>query len=449
MLEIARANHSIDTPPNIGATPSPGSAPQRWSLPRRIGFRFIFAWCAVWLVPWPLGGTLPGTAWIGAPFDRAWDALVIWLGNKILHRAVDVAGNGSGDRTADWIMLAVITVAALIATAVWSVLDRRRADYARLNDWFRVYLRFAVGTMMLGYGFAKIFHSQFPFPAPIKLEQPYGDASPMGLLWTFMGFSAPYNVFTGLAELVPAVLLFFRRTATLGALLLVAVMTNVVMLNFCYDVPVKIFSTELLLASLLIAAPRLRALFDVLVRGRAVTALPPERRFVRPRLELAARIFGVAFALWVIGNGAWGFVQRARSRPNPTVSEGVIGTWEVDEFIRDGQVVAPTLAEAARWRTVTLAVYKGSGRFLYRQVDDTYDRLELQQDEAKKALSLTPIAGPKRTLHYTQPDKDHLTLTGDFDGHALAVKLHRRTATRSFRLLDRGFHWVNEAPYNR
>ncbi len=54
-----------------------------------------------------------------------------------------------------------------------------------------------------------------------------------------MGYSTPYNVFTGLVETVPAMLLFFRRTATLGALLLVAVLANVVMLNLCYDVPVE------------------------------------------------------------------------------------------------------------------------------------------------------------------------------------------------------------------
>ena len=173
-------------------------------------------------------------------------------------------------------------------------LDRRRAHYARLQQWLLVYLRFAVGTIMIGYGLAKVFHTQFPAPTPAKLEQPYGDASPMGLLWTFMGFSGPYNVFTGLAETVPALMLFFRRTATLGALLLVAVMTNVVVLNFCYDVPVKIFSTQLLLASLYIAGPRLVALFDVLIAGRAVAAHAPPPLFARRRLELAARSGGAA-----------------------------------------------------------------------------------------------------------------------------------------------------------
>ena len=40
----------------------------------------------------------------------------------------------------------------------------------------------------------------------------------MGILWKLMGHSYGYNLFTGLAEAVPAALLFWRRTTTVGAL---------------------------------------------------------------------------------------------------------------------------------------------------------------------------------------------------------------------------------------
>ena len=68
----------------------------------------------------------------------------------------------------------------------------------------------------------------------------------MGLLWTFMGASAPYQMLAGLAEVTCGMLLFWRRSRLLGALLAIGVMGNVVALNYCYDVPVKLFSTELL-----------------------------------------------------------------------------------------------------------------------------------------------------------------------------------------------------------
>jgi hypothetical protein len=46
---------------------------------------------------------------------------------------------------------------------------------------------------------------------------------------------------------VGGALLLFRRTTTAGALVLIAVLTNIVTLNFSCDVPVKLFSSHLLL----------------------------------------------------------------------------------------------------------------------------------------------------------------------------------------------------------
>jgi hypothetical protein len=81
---------------------------------------------------------------------------------------------------------------ALIATIAWSLVDRKRRNYTRLHEWLRVYVRFALGVTMIGYGSYKVIQSQFPPPSLDRLLQPFGDASPMGLLWTFMGASGSY-----------------------------------------------------------------------------------------------------------------------------------------------------------------------------------------------------------------------------------------------------------------
>jgi hypothetical protein len=419
-----------------------------WSLPRRIAFRFVFAYVAVWLVPFPLN-SLPLLGRAFGWLDRAQDAATVWIGHLLLHQTVNVAPNGSGDSTGGWILCWLQLALALVATLVWSLADRRRPHYARLSRWLDGWLRFGVGAIMLGYGFAKIFHSQFPAPSPTKLEQPYGDASPMGLLWTFMGFSGPYNVFTGLAETVPACLLFFRRTATLGALLLVAVMTNVVMLNLCYDVPVKIFSTQLALLSLYIAMPRLGALANVLVLGRAVPPSPPEPLFARRRLDLAWRIVAVAFAGYLVGTNVVDRLTNLRKTDDARkVAGGLHGGWLVDEELRDGKAVAPD--DGHGWVKLGFFVYKGSVRADYHQRDGFYDRLFFTLDAAKKTLALDPEPDQvAATWRYAQPDADHLTVDATVDGHSRHFALHRDKTEHTWRLVTRGFHWVNEAPYNR
>jgi hypothetical protein len=51
---------------------------------------------------------------------------------------------------------------------------------------------------MIGYGSYKVIQSQFPAPTLLRLLEPYGQSSPMALLWTLMGASKSYNLFTGL-----------------------------------------------------------------------------------------------------------------------------------------------------------------------------------------------------------------------------------------------------------
>ena len=73
-------------------------------------------------------------------------------------------GSGSGDKTFDWVLSFCLIVMSALATAVWSLLDRKRANYARLAKWFRIFLRFALAGQMLTYGFVKAVPLQMPFP---------------------------------------------------------------------------------------------------------------------------------------------------------------------------------------------------------------------------------------------------------------------------------------------
>jgi hypothetical protein len=96
----------------------------------------------------------------------------------------------------------------------------------------------------------------------------------MSLLWTFMQYSRPYAFFGGAMEMLAVVLLSFRRTATLGALVCLAVMTNVALLNLAYGVPVKLYSIMIVASAgvlLLYDAPRLWAVF---VRNVTVPPAP-------------------------------------------------------------------------------------------------------------------------------------------------------------------------------
>src|SRR5580693_3760934 len=109
----------------------------------------------------------------------------------------------------------------------------------------------------------------------------------MGVLWASIGASPAYEIFAGCAETLAGVLLIFPRTTMLGALVCVADMTQVFMLNMTYDVPVKLFSFHLLLMAMFLLAPDFWRLADFFFRERAAAA---SRRLALFRSRRANRI---------------------------------------------------------------------------------------------------------------------------------------------------------------
>ncbi|HTQ79627.1 MAG TPA: hypothetical protein VMM92_06500, partial [Thermoanaerobaculia bacterium] len=259
----------------VAESPAPAAvgSPAAWSLGQRLGFRFFFSYFLLYLFPFPLD-YIPYPVKPLELYQRGLNGLVLWVGRVLFGQTITVFPNGSGDTTYNYVQLFCYLTIACVATAVWSVLDRKRLAYPRLQQWFRLYLRFALATAMLSYGAIKVIKSQFPNPSLGRLIQPFGDASPMGLLWTFMGASKAYTNFSGACEMLGGFLLTARRTTLLGALVCFGVITNIVLLNFCYDVPVKLYSSHLLLISAVLIAPDARRLINLLILNRPAGPSP-------------------------------------------------------------------------------------------------------------------------------------------------------------------------------
>jgi hypothetical protein len=103
-----------------------------------------------------------------------------------------------------------LLVLTILGTAVWSVMDSRRPHYATLHKWFHVFARLALASTPVGYGMSKGIRLQMPEPGLLRLIEPFGNFSPMGVLWYSIGASRPYEIFAGCVELSGGVLLFVR-----------------------------------------------------------------------------------------------------------------------------------------------------------------------------------------------------------------------------------------------
>lgn len=435
------------------------SAAERWSapwpLPVRVAFRFafiyfIFAFFSAILQLVPLLGML------GYLHDQAVQPFYVWIGKLVFGVEITVFTNGSGDTTYNWVQFASHLVFAAVATVAWSAVDRRRPSYPWLKDGLWIAMRFVLASAMFGYGINKVFGLQFPEPGMQRLLQDYGDSSPMGLLWTFMGASQPYTMFAGWMETIGGLLLCFRRTQLVGALWTAGVMANVFVLNMFYDVPVKIYSFHLLALAMVIAAPDMQRLARLFLLNRPVPRADLRGPWTNRTMRRVA--FGVKLA-WVGFTVPFMFWQMSEMRYTygALAPRGELdGTWEVREFRRDGVELPPIITDAVRWRYLTLIDRPEWKQGIVTHMKGVNARWLLEvKDGALEFRDMTVAAGedPAKaplvgTLAFTREGEKAMRLSGELAGTKIDAVCERLDA-KDFLLMNRGFHWVNEFPFNR
>jgi hypothetical protein len=437
----------VETPEIEPATEVRSAAAPVWGAAKRLLFRFAFAYLVLYNLPFPLN-MLPSQA-TSQWYDALWDAPVHWIGKHLFHVDITVRPNGSGDTTFNYVQVFCYLVLAIGVALVWTLFDRRRPSYQRLYAGLRVYVRYALAATMITYGVDKVIELQFSSPTPDRLLQTYGESSPMGLLWTFMGFSALYCFFGGAAEMLGGLLLSFRRTTLLGALVCIGVLTNVVMLNMSFDVPVKLYSSHLLAQALFLAAPDLRRLANLFLLNRAVAPAQEPPLIARPRVRKIAEALVAVLFITYVGYSLFDAYRQSKVYGTLAPKPPYYGIWAVDEIAIDGQVRPPLLTDPDRWRRVLfpypdmLAIQPLEGQL-------TYYRLKLTP--ATHTLTLTTGSRAKKKmqadLSYRETGPGRLELAGTFKGRKLHATLHREELSK-FQLISRGFHWINEYPLNQ
>jgi len=151
-------------------------------------------------------------------------------------------------------------VGVLVGTiaAKRSTTPASRERLARLA-WDAV--RLVVGFEMVRYGMGKLTGMQF-YPRYSRWDRSVIELQPASLAWAFFGRAYAYQAVGGLVEVVGGILVCFRRTTLIGACIAATGMANAVLVNFSYDVGVKLMSSVdlgLILSLILRDAPRLLA----------------------------------------------------------------------------------------------------------------------------------------------------------------------------------------------
>lgn len=424
-----------------------------WPLWRKILFRFAFIYIVLYTTPWTFISSIPGMGFVAEYYGNAWDWVVRLANARLFNVAKElVPMAGSGDTSFGWAQMWFSFLVALVGCVAWSAVDRKRNNHEQLDYWLRVTVRYFLAYFCFLYGIIKIFALQMPSPNLSQLATPLGDFLPMRLSWMFVGYSTPYQVFSGVMEFIAGLLLLNRRTVTLGLVTATCVFTHVVALNLAYDIPVKLFSIHLLAYCLYLMSYELKRLLNFFVFNRVSDpctsfAMEFNNKWMRyGRIVGKAAFIILAAIMPLYDNYQYYQSQQVKVELKPIKP----GMYDVDLFVLNGRDTVPALVtDSLRWNDL---VFEGSGLGSVKSNDPIFRQryrrgyFNYKPDTVREVLEIRYFPNdslPLMSMKYKLSDENTIQLWSKYKEDSLYVRL--RKSKRHFQLTERQFHWLSEA----
>jgi len=424
-----------------------------WGFLEKIVFRFAFVYFLLFIEPWMW--LLDFIPVIPQYIYQAKDWLVNAANSRIFHTYKELVPiNGSGDTSYGWTELKLELLLALAAALVWTLADSGRANYNRLSYWLRIFIRYNLIMALIGYGVVKVFCLQMVFPSLSQLATPLGDLLPMRFSWLFIGYSNEYQFFSGLMELLAAFLLFFRGTSAFGAVVSAAVFSQVAVMNLSYDIPVKIFSMQLFISSVVLMIYERKRLLSFILNRPSAPSDIYDVAFRERWLRILRLFFKYGLTVFLLGMSLYNvreqksFMKASATGPIPK------GVYDVKVFAlnRDTLPVAASMTDSLRWKDIIFEGGSGSVNTTDTLFRQRYRRgyFDYTMNDSLKTLVFNRPGwnGARDSVlvfRYAFPDSTHIRLWGRLRNDSLYLELEK--SNRHFQLTERQFHWLSE--YNR
>jgi hypothetical protein len=421
---------------------STNSDSQHWHLFHKILFRFLFVFFFLEIL------TTVDFAVIGLGFSRAVGAWgqktftppFLWLNNHVFHFYYNPYQLFTFSQTLILVRLIFFLIVTVAACAIWSIVDRNRSNYSKLDFWLRQFLCVCLSCVMWSYGIIKIFAVQMWSPNMASLLSPVGELTSFDLLWITLGYGTPYQVFTGIGEASGAILILFRRTRPLGLLILFAILTNVIVINYTYQVGVLGVSSFFLLITGYLLVPYLKNLWQFFFTDRFVNQFDSISRYGFTTVWKKYCI--IVLAIVVIGVSYSVSFSTAYGRFKKTAAQNELCKYfEVKRFTLDGDTLNTRLAgDTVRWLFWEERVFNNEVAVtLYRMESQASKTYSLTKDSVNHTLTLKPAGGNDADtirLTYHHLNEASLRLQGAIGGKNIVTDMEEIDLVSRFRLLN-------------
>jgi len=374
-------------------------------------------------------------------FSIDWSSLGYGAIFKLAHYAPRFTSGTPG--YVDWGILLAIAFSGAIG---WTVIDTRRYHVTNYDNgyyWLRVIVRYRLAIGIIAYGFIKLFPLLSPYPSLSNLNTEYGDFTRWKLFSLSLGIVPSYESFLGAVEIVGGLLLFYRKTASIGAFIIAVFLGNVFMSNVAYGGGEEVYSLYLSSLALFVLSYDAVRLLNLLLLQRAAAPNRYRPVFAGRGRRYARLAFKTAFILFFVV--LYGFKTRSGYKhapyqfPTSKGLPGAAGIYNVSEFIIGKDTLAYSKTDSTRWQDVvfenwaTLSIrsnrpvlldsnnserpglpdderdyeLEGSaGRHYYTYTNDSVNRLLTLRNKNPH------YAGERWVLHYERPLGSRIVLSG-------------------------------------
>lgn len=394
-----------------------------WKTWQKIVFRFCFWFFGLTsIMAWQLDTFFAYSTINQKGFDieamyKPFTGTFYWFDKYIFHTGYNPKIHESfpEDNHYGSVFYLTIFLISVIATIICSIIDRNKSNYNRLYFWFCIFLRYTLAVTIIGYGLDKFIPVQMQWPPVATMLSNFGQLSRFNVLWRFMGVSPGYMMLTGAAEIIAGLLLLYRRTILAGYLLLLGILVNVVALNWFYNVPVKMFSAQLMVYNLFLLVPYCKELVQFFFMGDLKKTTIRHFTFNTAWKKHSITSILVLIPLLFIILVAIGDLRRYDKEEADRKSEKM---YDVVTFIAK-DTLPPLITDTLRWKRLLI---RGNHAIVCNMMD-VYDYYDFDKDTIKKTITLhdNPDKKTWKLFHYTYPAKDKFQLIGKWKGKDIYV----------------------------
>ena len=419
----------------------------KWNSFKKFLFRFFFIYFFLYCFPFPFDG-FDFLAPVAKPYYNLLDWLIQGAAVKLFHLHAQVAFptfDKVDDSFYGLVFMYLNFIVSLLMALAWSFLDRNRMNYEKLNQWLILYLRFFLAAYLFGYGFIKVFPSQFQAITASRLTMRVGDQSPMLLAWNFMGYSTTMMKVNGWAEVIAGLLLLFRRTTTLGAILSTGIFSFVVMMDFSFNVFVRLLSCHLLIISLYLVLCDGKRLLNVFILNRPASAVVYAPLISNTRWRKIFNGALIVLSVCLLYSAVTKGIEAERSFGQSAPEVPLYGIYNTVYFIRNNDTIPPSVTDSLGWKQLVVDGGSWNQRCRIEFNNDKRSNCYIETDTTKFTLSIQPgtDSTEKYLFHYVIPDTSHLFLKGRWQGDSIEV-LMSKYDLNNYLLHREGFKWIKD-----